>query len=723
MDIKENVIDKLVNETIFSIKNISYKNKNLSLKLKEEMMEDPLISGALNLIYGGISSKEWIIASEDSEKQNKALEIQTRLNNINFNQIIEQFLNSEVYGHVIFEIIYNKWDIKDIVLMPYDIVDYDYKTGFKLKVSNEEIIVNDNPEKFLVSSYKSSIKKPMGSSILEPIIKYYLPLQSLEEKLNGIVNVYGEVITVIPYEAPKYSDSEPEKKQKLARAKKQGEELKNVKSKQVIMVPLGAGQSLKDNIHFITLSDLKVEVHEKVMHLYENKIREFLLGGTLNTTNGDTVGSYNLGAVHKEQQETIEKSKIKAIREFLQQLLVIDSKYYGYNPNDFYFKFTKETNEIEDLGLEEKKQDVKAKKMDNLGKLSTLGYTVSRKIVAEILEVEETEILEAPAQGYSGLEFSKTKIKKNIAEIVKAKSKGINNFLLSIESKAKSFRESYYNALKKELANINKIEDFKNLDIKLDYNLSNSLVFSHIKGYLDEQTFKKLKEFSSKEDIDIYNVESAEAINYLSVKYPTLFKEIESIVDLAREKAFWVKKITDVEITNKLLKHLQYEIKNGGTFQDWKKNVDTVLKDVGLSSEGYYLSTVYNTNMSQAYNGGVYSRQKELMTIAPYLYYSGIIDGNQQEHTDELNGKVFRLDDPMVDEIYPPNGYNCRCVMVQFDQEELSEYGISYDENEDISYTGNDFNGTGVGKKSLDNFKRSYNEKQKTLTENIKELE
>lgn len=158
MDIKENVIDKLVNETIFSIKNISYKNKNLSLKLKEEMMEDPLISGALNLIYGGISSKEWIIASEDSEKQNKALEIQTRLNNINFNQIIEQFLNSEVYGHVIFEIIYNKWDIKDIVLMPYDIVDYDYKTGFKLKVSNEEIIVNDNPEKFLVSSYKSSIK-------------------------------------------------------------------------------------------------------------------------------------------------------------------------------------------------------------------------------------------------------------------------------------------------------------------------------------------------------------------------------------------------------------------------------------------------------------------------------------------------------------------------------------------------------------------------------------
>ncbi|MBW7863065.1 MAG: minor capsid protein [Candidatus Hydrogenedens sp.] len=45
----------------------------------------------------------------------------------------------------------------------------------------------------------------------------------------------------------------------------------------------------------------------------------------------------------------------------------------------------------------------------------------------------------------------------------------------------------------------------------------------------------------------------------------------------------------------------------------------------------------------------------------PYLRYKAVMDGATCEKCGRLDGRIWRKDDPIWDEIYPPNGPGCRC--------------------------------------------------------------
>uniref|UniRef100_A0A6M3ITT5 Uncharacterized protein n=1 Tax=viral metagenome TaxID=1070528 RepID=A0A6M3ITT5_9ZZZZ len=75
----------------------------------------------------------------------------------------------------------------------------------------------------------------------------------------------------------------------------------------------------------------------------------------------------------------------------------------------------------------------------------------------------------------------------------------------------------------------------------------------------------------------------------------------------------------------------------------------------------FRLETIVRTNFSEALNAGRKSMMDDLdvSDFVPYRQYSAILDSRVRESHAEMNGRIYRSDNPIWDLISPPNGYNC----------------------------------------------------------------
>lgn len=99
------------------------------------------------------------------------------------------------------------------------------------------------------------------------------------------------------------------------------------------------------------------------------------------------------------------------------------------------------------------------------------------------------------------------------------------------------------------------------------------------------------------------------------------------------------------------------------SFSDFKSEVDRVTNHYNKT----WLETEYNFAIATAQNSAAYVRQKsEAISVTPYVQYQTVGDENVREEHQLLDGKVFNLNDKEAMRLYPPNGYNCRCEMIQY---------------------------------------------------------
>ena len=79
------------------------------------------------------------------------------------------------------------------------------------------------------------------------------------------------------------------------------------------------------------------------------------------------------------------------------------------------------------------------------------------------------------------------------------------------------------------------------------------------------------------------------------------------------------------------------------------------------------VETIVRTNMTTAYNQGrlVAMRDPDVQEFIHGVSYSAIMDDRTSDVCDFLDGRVFRVDDPELDRMTPPNHFNCRSVLVE----------------------------------------------------------
>ncbi|MBF0546216.1 MAG: minor capsid protein [Candidatus Riflebacteria bacterium] len=171
-------------------------------------------------------------------------------------------------------------------------------------------------------------------------------------------------------------------------------------------------------------------------------------------------------------------------------------------------------------------------------------------------------------------------------------------------------------------------------------------------------------------------------------------KETFSYLDMmhdAHSTSFTVAKMLDMDLLNDVKKAMTKVMAEGQTFKKfadelipilvskgwWGKGkmVDPVTgeeKDVQLGSVRR-LKTVFLTNMRASLMAGQWADIQENKRMFPYLMYDAVKDNRTRPQHRAWDGLVLEVDDPWWKTHYPPNGWNCRCDVIQMNQRMLEK--------------------------------------------------
>lgn len=190
-----------------------------------------------------------------------------------------------------------------------------------------------------------------------------------------------------------------------------------------------------------------------------------------------------------------------------------------------------------------------------------------------------------------------------------------------------------------------------------------------------------------------------EAIRYFQSKGYTLGFNWHDVEARAHATAFTVAGILKQDILEDVRHSLTDSLRNGTTFEQFKKQLIPVLEQKGWMGKGLVadadgvlegkqltprrLKTIFQTNMQSAYNAGRYEEQLANAEFRPYLERVAVMDRLTRPKHAALNGFTARYDDPVWQFIYPPDGWRCRCRVRARSEADINRYSITVQSSQD----------------------------------------
>ena len=646
-----------------SIGSIYPETKPIEPELIEKMLHNITVSTPVLSLVRGVCSRIIELRSKNGPQDNDLIqEINGKFGKIeNWQGYLKELSLTPYYGFTVFEKIYNHdFTLKKLVKIPRSKVKYERSTGIWYLRGETEIEMT--PDKFQIAIWEGNLEYPQGKSLFSyGLAQAFEDYNDLEAKVRGIQAKYGEIIPVFGFD-----EMEAETEEGRKQVKTRAESVKAMTGGNVMAIPIGGNFSLKDSFFFISLSDLKIEMHKILLERLEKKIEKFIKGSVF--SEGET-GSYSRDSVQQIEKEKIEDDIAVFITGELKEILKYDGLILNYNTEGLYWVAELDEGETVKEELEKKKADTIAVKIETLNRTKDLGYKISKAKAAEIIGVDEADLEEVAAS--IGAEFSESKKKIDFyLEKTKANIETLDEF---IEEKREDFTKEIFEQALRQLKKIKSIKDLKK---GFSYDLSdfqNKLIIGALIGAMDEKEIE-MAEFS--EEVNPFKLPYDEAISAILERVPAMYTTIEPITEEIRARFTWIKKSTELETTKKLIGNLQDCLDSGKTFKEWIKSSEGVLKATGFGENGWYLNLVWRNNLHSAYNTGAYIQQEENRENKPYGLYDAIEDGRESSICKSLNGKVYPLDHEFWSTFMPPNHHNCRSKRISLSKEDLKEYGL-----------------------------------------------
>lgn len=153
--------------------------------------------------------------------------------------------------------------------------------------------------------------------------------------------------------------------------------------------------------------------------------------------------------------------------------------------------------------------------------------------------------------------------------------------------------------------------------------------------------------------------------------------------------AFTVAKMMDVDLLKDVQDSLDQALALGVPFKQWADSIMPTLQEKGwwgrqavkdpISGETivtelgspHRLNTIFRTNMASSYAAGQWEQMDAQKAYAPYLMYDAVDDFRVRPLHKAWDGKVLPFDSGFWKTHYPPNGWNCRCSVIQLDDSDL----------------------------------------------------
>ena len=158
----------------------------------------------------------------------------------------------------------------------------------------------------------------------------------------------------------------------------------------------------------------------------------------------------------------------------------------------------------------------------------------------------------------------------------------------------------------------------------------------------------------------------------------------------SNELAFSLSRVADLSVLTAVKEEVGRAIAQGVTQAAFRKQLAGRLAALGwlrrrtvIGADGsiatvdltaaHRMDVILRTNSQAAFMAGRWTDQQEAVVTHPYLQYVAVMDSRTRATHAALNGRVYRVDDPIWRTIYPPNGFNCRCRVRSLTAEQVEQ--------------------------------------------------
>lgn len=212
----------------------------------------------------------------------------------------------------------------------------------------------------------------------------------------------------------------------------------------------------------------------------------------------------------------------------------------------------------------------------------------------------------------------------------------------------------------------------------------------------------ELREFFDPPITISWDLAPEQALEYLRAKGLRRSFSFADLTAEERRSAFTIAKMLDMDLLADVQASLTAAMAAGTPFRQWAQSITPMLQAKGWWGKqpvvdpatgqtvtaqlgsAHRLQTIFRTNMQSAYAAGEWQQITEQAELAPYLMYDAVDDFRTRPEHAALDGKIRPADDAFWRHYYPPNGWNCRCGVIQLSADEVEEMGLQVSPPEKI---------------------------------------
>lgn len=159
--------------------------------------------------------------------------------------------------------------------------------------------------------------------------------------------------------------------------------------------------------------------------------------------------------------------------------------------------------------------------------------------------------------------------------------------------------------------------------------------------------------------------------------------------------SFTVAKIMRLDILEDVRAAVDRAIRDGTTFEDFRSELEPELRSKGWWGRQRMvdpktgevrvvqlgsvrrLRIIFDTNIRMSYAKGRWERIERVAAERRWLRYVAVLDRRTRPEHMAWHGTVLPWDHPWWQTHYPPNGWRCRCTVMQLSDTDLEEFGFS----------------------------------------------
>ncbi|HEY4358265.1 MAG TPA: phage minor head protein [Acidobacteriaceae bacterium] len=172
------------------------------------------------------------------------------------------------------------------------------------------------------------------------------------------------------------------------------------------------------------------------------------------------------------------------------------------------------------------------------------------------------------------------------------------------------------------------------------------------------------------------NLPADDAAAYIRSLTPVTRATFDGLTAQYRKLAFTIAGTADTRLIGKVRDELATVVQRGGTKEDFEKAVAGMTSTQGAQQlNAFTLDTAFQTAVGKAHALGRWEQlsDEDTAAVVPFWKYMTVGDDRVRPEHAVLDGFEARGEDPVWNKIYPPNGFNCRCIVIGLLPEEASD--------------------------------------------------